>query len=92
MSFCGVDEVAEIAYLSLKETSIVLVGVMDDELAGASFFDVQVDSFEKGLSAGAEQIIITSFKRGEALRERLLALGVAPEAVCTVNSKGEGKA
>src|SRR5512140_3113476 len=34
VSFCGVDEVAEIAYLSLQETGIELAAVMDDERTG----------------------------------------------------------
>src|SRR5512146_2713199 len=37
VSFCGVDEVAEIAYLSLRETDIELGAVMDDERAGERF-------------------------------------------------------
>src|SRR6185369_14466278 len=32
--FCGVDEVAEVAYLSLQETGLKLVGVMDDTRSG----------------------------------------------------------
>ncbi len=89
VSFCGVDEVAEIAYLSLKETGIVLAAVMDDGQAGGSFFDVTVDSVEKGASVDADRIVITSLKRGEALREKLLALGFAPERICTVNVRSE---
>lgn len=73
--FCGVDEVAEIAYLSLRETGIELVAVMDDEHAGEEFFGKPVVSLAKGLLAGRHKIVLTSLKKGEALREDLLRLG-----------------
>ncbi len=89
VSFCGVDEVAEIAYLSLKEAGIGLAAVMDDGQAGGTFFGVAVDSLDEGSGRDAGRIVITSFKRGEALRARLLALGVAPERICAVNVRSE---
>src|SRR3989337_4068826 len=38
IAFCGVDEIAEIAYLSLKETTLDLAAIADDEKEGAKFF------------------------------------------------------
>ncbi len=90
VSFCGVDEVAEIAFLSLRETGIRLAAVMDDGRAGEVFFGAAIASLAEGIGKGAERIVITSFKRGETLREKLLALGVAPERICTVGDvRGE---
>ena len=84
VSFCGVDEVAEIAYLSLRETGIELVAVMDDGMTGEPFFGMTVVSLEDGISAGADRIVISSFKRGETLREELLRLGAGPKRICAV--------
>src|SRR5208282_1409892 len=56
VSFCGVDEVAEIAYLSLSETSMCLCSVMDDSRKGEPFFDLTICSLEEGVRTGAEQI------------------------------------
>jgi hypothetical protein len=84
VSFCGVDEVAEIAYLSLRETGIELATVMDDGMTGEPFFGVTVISLEDGISACADRIVISSFKRGEALREKLLRLGAGPKRICAV--------
>jgi len=86
VSFCGVDEVAEIAYLSLRETGIVLAAVMDDEVAGSPFFDVTVRPFEEGIGERTDRFVITSLKRGGLLREKLLSLGVKPEQVCAAGS------
>jgi len=84
VAFCGVDEVAEIAYLSLRESGIELVAVMDDERAGEPFFGMTVGTLENGIEPGADRIVITSLKRGEALREKLHGLGVKSERICIV--------
>ncbi|RNC72766.1 MAG: winged helix-turn-helix transcriptional regulator [Desulfuromonadales bacterium] len=84
VAFCGADEVAEIAYLSLRETGLELALVMDVGAGGEEFFGKQVVSIPHGLLAGNHRIVITSFKRGEALREQLLQRGVEPESIYTV--------
>jgi predicted transcriptional regulator len=86
VAFCGVDEVAEIAYLSLRERGIELAAVMDDERAGEPFFDTIIGTLEKGIETGADRIVITSFKRGEALRGKLHGLGVKSEKICIVGA------
>ena len=81
IAFCGVDEVAEIAYLSLQELGLELELVMDTETAGGKFFERAVVSPATGLLSGNHTIVITSLKRGEALREELLRLGVDPAVI-----------
>lgn len=76
VAFCGVDEVAEIAYLSLKEMGLELEMVMDPAAAGSKFFDKVVVTPAIGLLSGNHRIVITSVKRGEALHLELLRLGV----------------
>lgn len=76
VAFCGIDEVAEIAYLSLKEAGMELGVAMDPDLKGAKFFDHQVVIPAIGLLSGNHNIVITSLKRGDALREELLRIGV----------------
>lgn len=97
VAFCGVDEVTEIAYLSLRETAIELAMVMDDEMSGDRFFDKPVVTIAMGLLSGNHRIVITSLKKGEALRERLVQLGVDPQTIYVavgagVRSKSERNA
>ncbi len=92
VSFCGVDEVAEIAYLSLKETDIKLGVVMDDDRAGERFFDTTISTIAQGICSGVDRVVVTSFKRREELRERLLELGVAPSMICLAGEDGEERA
>ncbi len=75
--FCGVDEVAEVAFLSLQETGLKLVAVMDDEKQGGVFFGVPVVTVVEGLSSIGSPVVITSLKRRELLVQELLRLGVA---------------
>ena len=81
VAFCGIDEVAEIAYLSLKEVGLELELAMDPEAAGGKFFDRQVVTPALALLSGNHRIVITSLKRGEALREELLRLGAEPSCI-----------
>ena len=81
VSFCGVDEVAEIAYLSLRETGLELAAVMDDDHEGESFFDTRVSSLDRGLAGAGRRIVITSVKKGEALAAELLRRGIEEKVI-----------
>lgn len=81
VAFCGIDEVAEIAYLSLQETGMALAVAMDEEKAGTKFFGTTVVTPAMGLLSGNHCIVITSMKRGEALRNELIRLGADPARV-----------
>lgn len=74
--FCGVDEVAEVAYLSLRETGLELCMVMDDLKVGEMFFGLQVSSIDAALPKDMKAIIITSLKRKDSLEELLNQQGV----------------
>jgi DNA-binding MarR family transcriptional regulator len=82
--FCGVDEVAEIAYLSLQETDIELGGVIDPEMANATFFSYTVASIEDMASFDFDRIVVTSLKRRKTLLERLENSGIAVNLICSI--------
>jgi len=72
VAFCGVDEVAEVAYLSLQETGLHLAAVMDDLREGELFFGFPV----VGLTDVWNPVVITSLKRQNELQLALHDLGV----------------
>ena len=92
VAFCGIDEVAEIAYLSLKETGMELDLAMDASAVGRKFMDRSVVSPALGLLSGNHRIVITSLKRGDALREELLRLGADPACIYSTAGSAPGKA
>ena len=89
--FCGVDEVAEVAYLSLLETGLKLVAVMDDERHGGLFFGFPVVLFEDGVRVIGAAVVISSLKRRDEILQNLLKLGVASGRIFVVNSTGDKK-
>ncbi|MDD2734701.1 MAG: winged helix-turn-helix transcriptional regulator [Desulfuromonadaceae bacterium] len=75
--FCGVDEVAEVAYLSLQETGLKLVAVMDDGRQGDIFFGLTVVSLADGVQEIRAPFVITSLKRKDEIEKVLGGLGIA---------------
>jgi len=79
VSFCGVDEFTEIAYLSLAEFGLKLVAVYDDLQAGSMFLRFPISPFAD--INGGVPIVITSFRHADSCREYLLSAGIAPDVV-----------
>lgn len=79
--FCGVDEVAEIAYLSLQETALKLVAVLDDQKAGEDFFGHKILLLADAVILVDTVLVVSSLKRREEIKQHLIALGIAPELV-----------
>ena len=86
--FCGVDEVAEIAYLSLRETGIELSQVVDPDNPGSTFFGkiVHIEMGDDHLP-----VIITSLKRQDQLREYLRKAGVAGKIIFSLRDRERAK-
>jgi hypothetical protein len=83
IAFCGVDEVAEIAYLSLQETGIELAMVMDSEPATDNFFGMEIKSLTETVEI---PVIITSLKRGDALGNSLQTIGISRRSIYRLHS------
>jgi predicted transcriptional regulator len=81
VAFCGVDEVAEIAWLSLQEAGLTMAQVMDDVSPGSLFMGKEVLSLDQRLSVRVKPIIITSLKRSGQLRAQLLRLGTSESMI-----------
>ena len=86
--FCGVDEVTEIAWLSLQETGLKLRGVMDDGLPGRDFFGVPVVSLAEGVQEVDFPVVISSLKRRDELLKALKGLGIDSFRVLTTKVPG----
>ncbi|NVN98797.1 MAG: winged helix-turn-helix transcriptional regulator [Geobacteraceae bacterium] len=83
LAFCGVDEVAEIAYLSLQETGIELALVMDLAADGAVFFGNAVQPINV---ASNLPVVISSLKRCDSLEEVLLKAGVTRNRIFSLGN------
>lgn len=85
--FCGVDEVAEIAYLSLQEAGLKLAAVIDEENERQDLFGHQIVPLSKDAGPAFQAactIVITSLKRRDHLHQELARLGVKAAAIHVV--------
>jgi len=82
--FAGVDEVAEIAYLSLQEVDIELAGAFDDEKKGSKFFKTVVMPFHEIHSTEYDRVILSTFLKREEVYRRLLENGVSGEKILAI--------
>jgi len=87
--FCGVDEVTEIAYLSLAGTEIELAGIIDGDVHGKKkFFGRSVMGFEGLRGLDFDLVVITSFNSSPELMRRLKEAGVPEKRICDISSEG----
>lgn len=82
--FCGIDEVAEIAWLSLQESGIRLVRVFDTDQHGSEFMGVAIEPVSA--VAPDDRLIITSVKRKSALLSCLRDQGIADTRIFVPSS------
>lgn len=85
--FCGVDEVAEIAYLSLQETEIRLSGILDTERNGKRFFSHIISPVEDIKEFSYDRIVITSLKKQGMLSEKIGDLGIGADRICQIGKR-----
>ncbi len=77
--FAGVDEIAEIAYLTLQETSLELAGVVDGERVGKKFFGRDIASTYAISEISYDSVIICSYLKRAEISAALLGNGVRDE-------------
>ena len=71
--FAGADEVAEIAFLTLQETDLVLSGVVDVGATGKEFFGNTVRPVRDIEGMHYDCIVITSYLKREEIYKELLS-------------------
>jgi DNA-binding MarR family transcriptional regulator len=79
--FAGADEVAEIAYITLQETGLELIGVLDDEKTGEIFFGHPVRAIKTARDMRYDVIVVSSYLKREAIRGGLANTGIPKESI-----------
>jgi DNA-binding MarR family transcriptional regulator len=82
--FYGAGDLAEIAYLSLQETNIKLVAVVDDEKNGKRFMRYIVEHPDRLVDLTFDKILITSLNSKEFIYQRIADLGLSAESVVQI--------
>ena len=69
--FYGAGEVAEISFISLAETDLKLVAVIDDFKKGGNFFGMPIYGREKLDEIDYDKVIVTTFRAADAIHKIL---------------------
>jgi DNA-binding MarR family transcriptional regulator len=83
--FYGAGDLAEIAYLSLQETNIKLVAIVDDEKKGKRFTRYIVEHPDRLAALTFDRILITSLNFKESIYQRIAGLGLPAESVVQIS-------
>ncbi|RLB80657.1 MAG: hypothetical protein DRH17_11340 [Deltaproteobacteria bacterium] len=74
--FYGASDLAEIAYVSLEETSLTLVGIVDDFKSGERFLGLTIMRPSTLTRLNYDKIIVTSISSKDAIYENLSKLNI----------------
>ena len=69
--FAGVDEIAEIAYITLQETKLELVGVVDDDSNGKMFFGRSINPIRTIMNLNYDTVVVTSYLKRVSIQRAL---------------------
>jgi len=81
----GVGDLAEIAYVSLQDTSIELAAIVDDQIAGARFMKQIVADPARLDTVPYDRILVTSLNSRGDIIQKIVKSGIAPELVIEIN-------
>ena len=79
--FAGADEVAEIAYITLQETSLELSAVLDDDQTGKIFFGRDIGPLKDIGQISHDCIVITSYLHRETIFNVLVDIGINKDSI-----------
>ena len=82
--FYGAGDLAEIAYISLQETSLELVAIIDDIKVGKQFIGYSIENPEKLNDQRFDKILITAVNSRELLIEKLLDFGISLDKILVI--------
>jgi DNA-binding MarR family transcriptional regulator len=83
--FYGAGDLAEIAHVSLQETQLQLIAVVDDEKIGKRFLKYIVLDPEHLCTISFDKIIITTLNSKEAILQKIAEHEISPELVAVIN-------
>ncbi len=79
--FAGADETAEIAYITLQETHMELIDVVDDDMPGRDFFGRLVQPVRAVRDMRYDTVVVTSYLKRKQLFKQLVEAGVDKGAI-----------
>lgn len=85
--FCGDGELAEIAYITLRESELKLLGILDDRRIGQRFFGFDIKGIDDINTFNFDAVVITSLDGHGEYYKRLKQCGVEGEVIWNLLEK-----
>jgi DNA-binding MarR family transcriptional regulator len=82
--FYGADDLAEIAYISLQQSRIELVAVVDDGSIGKKFMQFTVAHPDRIESLWFDSILIATINSTESIFEKIATMGISASRVVEI--------
>jgi uncharacterized protein YuzE len=82
--FAGSDEVAEIAYITLQETSLELAAIVDTKDAEKDFFGKEVGDFTTIAEMPYDCVVITTYVKKDKVYQELIKNGVRKKDIRSI--------
>jgi DNA-binding MarR family transcriptional regulator len=83
--FYGAGDLAEIAYLSLQETDVQLVAIVDDEKMGTRFMKFRVTNPAHLDTLSYDRILVTAINSKHAILQKIAQRGMLSERVIEIS-------
>lgn len=83
--FYGAGDLAEIAYISLQETTIKLVAIVDDANPGTRFMNLRVTDPVRLNGISFDRILVTTINSRPAILQRIAQRGISADLVIEIN-------
>ncbi len=83
--FYGAGDLAEIAYISLQETGIQLVAIVDDVKMGTRFMEFVVTDPVRLETFAYDRILVTTINSRSAILERIRQCGISSDRVLEIS-------
>ncbi len=83
--FYGAGDLAEIAYISLQETAVQLVAIVDDEKMGTRFMKFLVADPANLDTVSYDRLLVTTINSRDAILQKIAQSGIPSELVIEIN-------
>ena len=82
--FYGASDLAEIAYVSLQQTDIELMAVVDDLKAGNSFLGLTIQEPAKLAVLPFDRILVTAVNSRKSVKDKIAARGISHHRITEI--------
>ena len=83
--FYGAGDLAEIAYISLQETPLNLVAIVDDEQQGKKFMKFIVADPALLSRISFDRILVTTINLRDEIFKKIVKFGISPELIIEIS-------